>query len=248
MGFGLGSFGGGTGGEGFGPGDAPAQRQTIEMIRAYWEGLRPEGGLPSRAQIDPRGMAGALSGAFMIERIAPGVGRLRIAGMQLVDLMGMEVRGMPLSALFDPAGRGRLAAGLELMFQRPSILQMTASSFSGIGRPELSARIILLPLASDGARAEVALGCMAFAGSFGRRPRRLSLLTLENSGLSPARPDLRAPVVRAEGAVRRPALLSMDSIPPQVAHPYSEGCHPPYETVPTRNQRPYLRLVKAPEA
>ena len=250
MGFGLGGLGGGStgGGRGCGPGESAAQRQTIEMIRAYWEGLRPEEGLPSRAQIDPRGMAGALSGAFMIERIAPGVGRLRIAGMQLVDLMGMEVRGMPLSALFDPAGRSRLAAGLELMFQRPSILQMTADSVSGIGRPELSARIILLPLASDGARAEVALGCMAFSGSFGRRPRRLSLVTLENLGLGPARLDLRAPFDRAEGALRRPALLSLDSIPPQVARPRADHSETAFETVPTRHQRPYLRLVKTPDA
>ena len=98
MGFGLGGGGGTGGGTGSRPGESAAQRQTIEMIRAYWEGLRPEEGLPSRAQIDPRGMAGALSGAFMIERIAPGVGRLRIAGMQLVDLMGMEVRGPQAAA------------------------------------------------------------------------------------------------------------------------------------------------------
>lgn len=242
--FGFGGFGAGS--NGFGPGDSPAQRQMIETIRGYWESLREGGALPLRAKVDPRGMAGALSGAFVIERIAPGVGRLRIAGMQLVDLMGMEVRGMPLSALFEPASRTRLAHALDLMFQRPAILTMIASAPTGIGRPELSARIVMLPLAGDGTRADMALGCMAFEGGFGRRPRRLSLLSVDSEGLDPARLDLRAPIERAKAVLRHPALCSPDTIPPQVAWPRREK-PPVFETVPTRSQRPYLKLVKSPE-
>ena len=82
---------------------------TLQAVRGYWEALRQNGCLPRRDQIDPRGLAVALDKVFLVERIATGQARFRLAGMQLNDLMAMDVRGMPLSALFDPTARGRLA-------------------------------------------------------------------------------------------------------------------------------------------
>ncbi len=200
------------------------QSEMITQVRAYWEGLRKGDTLPARDQIDPRGIQGALDGAFVLERIAPGVGRLRIAGMGLVDLMGMEVRGMPLSALFEPSGRNRLAMGLEQVFARPALLEATLYSENGIGRPDLNARLILLPLRGDGARPDMALGCLAIAGSYGRRPRRLMIQTQQILPLDAARPDLRPALRRIEGALAEPKVR--------------------FEVTPTKSSRSYLRLVK----
>ena len=106
------SGGGGTLGGPTDGGEA-AMRAMLEEVRAYWQGLRVGDALPLRDQIDPRGLRGALHGAFLIERIAPGIGRLRIAGMNFTDLLGMDGRGMPLSALFDPMSRARLGTLLD---------------------------------------------------------------------------------------------------------------------------------------
>ena len=70
----------------------------IAEVEAYWEALRGSRLMPTRAEIDPRGIEQALEYAFIVERIAPGIARLRIAGSHLNELMGMEVRGMPLTA------------------------------------------------------------------------------------------------------------------------------------------------------
>ena len=62
--------------------------------------------MPRRAEIDPRGIENALEYAFILERIAPGMARIRLAGIHLSDLMGMEVRGMPLTSFIDAARAG----------------------------------------------------------------------------------------------------------------------------------------------
>ena len=64
--------------------------------------------VPMRSDVDPRGIERSLEHAFILERIAPQMARFRLAGMHLTDLMGMEVRGMPTTALFAPAARAAL--------------------------------------------------------------------------------------------------------------------------------------------
>ena len=94
----------GKGGRG-GPSDTGTGVNRFAMlaeVRGYWEGLRKGSDLPRRDEIDPRGIVGALENTFLLERVAPGVARFRLAGMQLHDLMGMDVRGMPLTALIGP--------------------------------------------------------------------------------------------------------------------------------------------------
>ncbi|SEM86039.1 PAS domain-containing protein [Pseudorhodobacter antarcticus] len=155
--------------------NATCSTSPVAQLRAYWEGLRPEGGLPQRAQIDPRGIESALSATFLIERVAPGIARFRIAGMDLADFMGMEVRGLPFSSLFSPAARPGLSTSLETLFQSPAILTMDMVAERGIGRPMLTARLLVMPLFDDLGRLTMGLGCMALSGNVGRSPRRFDV-------------------------------------------------------------------------
>ena len=84
----------------------------LREVESYWMALCGAEDLPLRSEIDPRGIEGALEFAFLIERISPRLAKLRVAGSHLTDLMGMEVAGMPLSALFAPEDRERLAEAL----------------------------------------------------------------------------------------------------------------------------------------
>lgn len=197
---------------------------TLAEMRGYWQALRRNGALPRRSAIEPRGMAGALAGAFLVERIAPGIARLRVAGRQIGDLLGMEGAGLPLSALFEPLARPRLAEVLEACLTAPATLDLRLGSDSGIGRPRLRARMVLLPVASDFGRGEMALGCLCLAGAVGRQPRRL---TIE---------DIRQAPIDLPRYRKIPAL---EQFAPAPADPDPAG----FVEKPHAKARPWLRLV-----
>ena len=117
----------------------------LRQIEAYWTALRDEGNIPTRSQIDPRGLEQMLKYAFILERIAPGVARFRIAGHHLTDHIGMEVRGMPFTALFDGESRNRIGDIIEHVFDVPAIVEL---QLQGRNLP-VEARVILLPLRSE---------------------------------------------------------------------------------------------------
>lgn len=161
------------------------------QIRAYWQALRGDAPFPRRDQIDPRGIAGALDQSFLIERIGPGIAKFRLAGMRMSELMGMDLRGMPISALIAPPDRDRFARALEPVFATPSILDARMEAERGLGRPALSARMLILPLADRNGQPVLALGCLALGdGPVGRSPRRFAIAsTLRetlNTGAAPS--------------------------------------------------------------
>ena len=149
--------------------------RSLNEVEAYWHALRRDGGVPKRSDIDPRGIENALEYAFILERIAPGLARLRIAGMHLSDLMGMEVRGMPVSSFIPPAGRTRFAEMLEEVMDAPAIAKVSLSAETGVGKPPLEGRMLLLPLVSDFGEISRVLGCFETHGSIGRAPRRFTV-------------------------------------------------------------------------
>ncbi|MRX51282.1 PAS domain-containing protein [Paracoccus sp. S-4012] len=151
--------------------------RTLGELRAYWDGLRRGRAVPERGDIEPRGLRGAIAHAFILERIAPGAARFRLAGRHLIDLMGMEVRGMPFCALFNPASRGHLSDVLETVFAAPQIAELTMLSPLAYGRPALPARMLVLPLSSDLGDVTRALGAIVAEGGIGRPPRRFDLVS-----------------------------------------------------------------------
>ncbi|MGL6212109.1 MAG: PAS domain-containing protein [Paracoccaceae bacterium] len=222
----LGRGGRATGGSTGGP-EGP-RFAALSEVRAYWEGLRDGGALPRREQIDPRGIAGALEHVFLIERIAPGLARFRLAGMGVSDVMGMDVRGMPLSSLFEPAGRDKLTPALETVFRDSVALDLWLEAERGIGRPMLEARMLLLPLVSTRGQTDLALGCLALEGQVGRVPRRFAISAMLSETLVVARKAVAVPLVE-----RRPVTGFADA---------QQGFEPAPR--PPRG-KPHLRLVKS---
>ncbi|WP_246175159.1 PAS domain-containing protein [Paracoccus limosus] len=150
--------------------------RIVGELRGYWEGLRQGRAIPARADIEPRGIRRALDYAFILERIAPGAARFRLAGRHLIDLMGMEVRGMPICSLLNTSSRGRLSDVLETVFRGPQIAEMRIESPASYGRPQLTGRMLFLPLRSDLGDVTRALGCLVAEGSVGQSPRRFDLI------------------------------------------------------------------------
>ncbi|MEM9969216.1 MAG: PAS domain-containing protein [Pseudomonadota bacterium] len=210
---------------------ATAGYQKIAQIEAYWEALRGNRIAPKRAEIDPRGIEDALAHAFIVERTALGVGKLRIAGCHLSDLMGMEIRGMPLAALFTSATRKELTALLEEAFQTPAVIHASLTSFEAANRPYLDGRLILLPLQSDLGDISRILGCLVTKGNIGEPPRRFTLKSHE----------IRPLIDRDPGWHMAPTPAARPSLPPsgfqEPATPFSAAAR----------AAPYLRLVKSDE-
>lgn len=149
----------------------------LHEIRRYWNLLRGGRAVPARSDVDPRGFSSAIENAFILERIAPGAARIRLAGRHLIDLMGMEVRGMPICAFLNPSSRGRLSDVLESVFKAPQIAELRLASPAGYARPALKGQMLLMPLRSDLGDVTRALGCLVFQGDMGEAPRRFDLVS-----------------------------------------------------------------------
>jgi hypothetical protein len=200
----------------------------ISEVTAYWEALRAGRVVPLRSDIDPRGIEQSLSHAFVIERIAPHLARFRLAGTHLNDLMGMEVRGMPISAFFTKEGRDALGPVLERVFTDPCAAEMRLAAEAGYGKPPLETRLVLLPLRSDLGDISRALGCLVARGQIGRAPRRFAIATSRFLAVQAGRP-------------------LGDAAPPPPASPEVVGlAEDAAPFTPRRSsERPHLRLVKS---
>ncbi|WP_272004410.1 PAS domain-containing protein [Roseovarius sp. ZX-A-9] len=197
--------------------------KALKAFVGYWQQLRVNGRVPRRADIDPRGIEPLLSNAFIVERIAPGLARLRVAGVHLSDLLGMEVRGMPISAFFNAGHRDALARHLVQVFDSPATMNLSLRSEGGHGEAALTGTMLLLPLTSDLGDISRALGCLVTNGTALRPPRRFEIT---GSQIVPL--DVTGPAPTA-GAV------------PKAARGFAETKAP--FTPKSRSERPYLRLV-----
>lgn len=205
----------------------------VQQVIAYWEALRGGRPAPLRAEIDPRGIEPALDRVFLAERLAQGIGRFRLSGMALNDLMGMEVRGMPLTTLILPDARARFSEALEQVFQGASRCTMRLEAARGLGRPALAGELLLLPLGNDRGENPLVLGCLAMEGTIGRAPRRMAISAIDHVALRVT--EAQAP---------RPAPRPAPDIPDRLrSKGFAEAAGPAF--VPAAAlRRPALRLVK----
>ena len=154
----------------------PAQHDpALAKIEAYWTQIRRGRLVPARSEIDPRGLEGSLKNAFILERLTTGLARVRIAGSHMTELVGMEGRGLPISAIFGKNSRETLADALEAVFDEPATVRFSLISESDFGRPELIGGMILMPLRSDLGDISRVLGGLSMNGPVGRVPRRLEI-------------------------------------------------------------------------
>jgi hypothetical protein len=153
-----------------------AAGSALAEVTAYWTALSDRaGGVPARAAVDPRGIAGALGATFLAERVAPGVARFRLAGTGVSAVMGMEVHGMPLLTLFTPDTRREAAEAFERVFASPATAILRLEAERGFARPALSGRLGLFPLTGRQGAVDMALGVLALDGPVGRAPRRFAV-------------------------------------------------------------------------
>ncbi len=186
-------------------------------LETYWQTLCAGRIMPYRDEIDPRGMCGALQNVFLIERIAPGIARFRLAGQHLVDLVGMDMRGLPFSAMFSPQSRAQMGDTLHALFDEPARIELTLDGGRLLLRKQLTARLLCLPLRDRDGLVSRAVGCFAAGDGAIRNPQTFEIMsetrrTLVGYGTSPTRaPEATAlsepkPRAAEAAAARRAAL------------------------------------------
>ncbi len=203
---------------------------AISQVEAYWEGLRGARLMPKRSEIDPRGIESALEYTFVLERIAPGMARIRIAGSHLSDLMGMEVRGMPLTSLISPPCRRQINDVLEDVCERPAVCELRMNAETSATKPHLDARLILLPLKSDLGDVSRILGCLVAQGDIGHTPRRFDVVGAKIRPITTSAAMPREPI--AEPVEKQVAPLRGFAEPA-----------PEFKSRTPRPDVPYLRIV-----
>lgn len=154
-------------------------------IREYWNAQRNGAAVPLKSDIHAAGIGRSVDFAFVCERIARGMARFRLSGQRLHKFMGMEVRGLPLAALFRLSSRDEFANILESVFSTPQIAELWLNAPEEYARSEMTARMLLLPLRSDLGDISRVLGCLSLSGEPGQTPRRFDLARYKLSPVIP---------------------------------------------------------------
>lgn len=170
------------------PHRAPVGRSVLEEVEATWRAMRRGGRLPAHADLDPQRLASALPHALVLERMAPGVARLRFAGRALAALLGAEPRGMPLTSFFAPAARARAMAMLDRAFDGPAVVEAAVTAPRSAFKARLDGRLLLLPMLDRDGRPTRALGALLLEGPAPRAPRPLELREDRPLRVEPAEP------------------------------------------------------------
>ncbi len=134
----------------------------LTSLKSYWDRLRAGRIAPYRAEIDPRQFETALENMFIIERLSTDNMRIRLAGMKICEMMGMEVRGMQPQFLIDEGDRTRFERLLNVVMSEPSVVELglSAPNRAGVYR----ATMLLMPLRSDFGEVNRVLGCTSGDG------------------------------------------------------------------------------------
>lgn len=137
----------------------PAADFSASIVKKHWNAIRAGRIAPFRSEIDPNAVSGVLENLFILERIGPGDHRIRVAGTQVCDFKGMEVRGLPFASFVHRKDRGRLSGVIEMVLNCPAAAEVRLGGVDGGDRP-VSADILLLPLRSDFGEMSRVIGCM----------------------------------------------------------------------------------------
>ncbi|MGY6549540.1 MAG: PAS domain-containing protein [Roseinatronobacter sp.] len=173
----------------------PAGEGHCDQVMAYWSSLRNVGKLPLRTQIDPAALGPALPHVFCAQIVAPEVARMRIVGHRIEHLIGMDLRGMSLTALCEGSARDAIGDAVTQVSMGARVI-LSLQGAAAFGQPLLRATLAMMPLADTVGRVDRILGVLETRGEIGRSPRRFALARPVDLGLEPSGAD----------AAPRPAL------------------------------------------
>ena len=146
----------------------------LNSLKQYWESLRAGRLAPYRSEIDPRQFEHALENMFILEIIGDETIRVRLAGMKLCEMMGMEVRGMSPRAFMMPEDRSRFDNAIMDVVRKPAVSDFVMETVDYNGKSG-TAYLLLMPLRSDFGEITRILGCISDNGEHFEAPVRMRI-------------------------------------------------------------------------
>jgi hypothetical protein len=138
-----------------------------EELFAYWAGLRRQGVLPCRGDLDPAGFKRLLPTVSLIDVTgSPRDYRLRLAGTGLYGVYGGEITGKRLRDVYNSAAADYWRAELDQVVEarRPRVGH---HSMAWRGAAHMTLLWLRLPLAANGTDVDVILGYDAVLSTHG---------------------------------------------------------------------------------
>jgi len=155
---------------------------------------------------------------------------MRVAGTHLNDLMGYDVRGMPITAMIAPGHRRTCEDALEHVFRQPAQAHLALKCPDTGPHAGVIGCMVLLPLRSDLGGITRILGCLVTKGSIHKVPNRFDIA---ETRLAPAFPSVNTT------KPADPARMPRAEAEP-IAMGFAEDA-PDFQSKPSRV--PYLRVV-----
>jgi len=162
------------------PFHVPKGEAVLKHVERHWQSLRDGDDVPHRADLSPDELADSLAHCFTLERVAPSVARFRVAGRAVHEVLNMEPRGMPISALFTPLGRDMLAPLIYDVCEGPDIVEVPITAARGLGRHAMRGRLLLMPLKHDDHEVSRLFGALVVDHAAGRRQLRFDFDQSQN--------------------------------------------------------------------
>lgn len=181
-------------------------QSTIETLRSHWDDIC-EGDLPPfRSDIAPRTMPNVLDTLFILEQLNPEDTRVRIAGLKICEMMGMEVRGQSPMSFFQDNARGRFDSILTEVLGQPKIAKLGLDTVDKLGNKD-HVDMILLPLRSDFGDISRIIGCVTVPDSGFTAPIRYYISSVDTENPFKGKPTDR------QGFAESAAGFSMEGAP-----------------------------------
>lgn len=149
------------------------KQMKTQNLYNFWNALRNGRIAPYRSEIDPRTIASYLDSTFILELVDDNKMRFRLAGTQLCDAYGMELRGMSGYCLWQEDCREKIKQLTMDVLHTPAvgIAQCTVETQAGA---LLEAEFLFMPLRSDFGAIDRILGCVFYTTSDGKQLTEVS--------------------------------------------------------------------------
>lgn len=197
---------------------------VLDRMEDYWNSLRKGATVPYRAEVDPREVQHLLRNAFILERLAPGLAKLRVSCSTLTDLQGLDMRGMPITSIITEESREEFREIVEQVFSGPAVATLDLSTSRGFRAMGKRAQMLLLPLRSDSGAIDRILGAITVSGESTFGPARFDLteslvrdVSVQDDGLA-ERLSVRPVTLADRRRAPLPEEVLANSVPTKHAH------------------------------
>lgn len=135
------------------------QQETTKKLYAYWNEIRNGRIAPQRFEVDPSQISGLLRETFIAECCGSFSFRFRLAGTEVCQHFGRELRGVDFLSLWSLEDRRAISATLDTVVAEGAVGHGTFFGITETNR-EAAFEFILLPLIHTGSSINRILGAI----------------------------------------------------------------------------------------